>query len=159
MLVPLITEKNTLHVLFFERTHDVIDHKGEICFPGGAIETGDAGPEAAALREAGEELGLRPQDVEILGLLDDVDTKVSGYVITPVVGHLGLMPALVPDPLEVARPIIVALEDLLAPGREHAEFSEYGGAWRERYWYLVKNGRIWGATGRIVHGFLSVLKS
>jgi 8-oxo-dGTP pyrophosphatase MutT (NUDIX family) len=156
VLVPLVGEGTHLSLICFERTHEVMEHKGEICFPGGSIESQDSDPVDAALREAHEELGLARDSVDVLGLLDDVHTTVSNYVITPVVGHLDAMPRLVPDPLEVARPVIVALRDLTKPGAEGVEWREWRGVKRQIYYYPVAGGRIWGATGRILHNLLNV---
>ena len=158
VLVPLVGGDGGLRVLFFQRSADVWEHKSEVCFPGGSVETHDIDPVAAALREAEEELGIPPGDVEIVGLLDDVLTHVSGYVITPVVGYLRQLPQLRPDPLEVDRPIIVPLEYLLQPGVEQREELELDGIRRPRYSYPFDGLRIWGATGRIVHGLLGLVR-
>jgi len=158
VLVPLLGSRATPHILFFERTHDVMDHKGEICFPGGSFEAYDDGPVAAALREANEELALVPQDVEVLGLLDDVETHVSNYRITPVVGFIDGIPVLRPDPLEVARVIMTPLEVLSEPGVESVEMREHRGAQRPMYAYSFDGNRVWGATARITHALLETLR-
>ena len=158
VLVPLLGSRAAPHILFFERTHDVIDHKGEICFPGGSFEAYDDGPVAAALREANEELALVPQDVEILGLLDDVETHVSNYRITPVVGFIDGIPMLRPDPLEVARVIIARLDLLFEPGVESEEIREHRGEPRPMYAYCFDGNRVWGATARITHALLEMLR-
>jgi 8-oxo-dGTP pyrophosphatase MutT (NUDIX family) len=156
VLVPLVGGDEELRLLCFERTHEVMEHKGEICFPGGSIEPDDSDAVQAALREAHEELGVPPALVQVLGTLDDVHTAVSNYVITPVVGHLVSMPQLVLDPLEVARPVIPSLAELRTPGAQGAEWREWRGIKREIYYYDVQGGRIWGATGRILHNLLAV---
>jgi 8-oxo-dGTP pyrophosphatase MutT (NUDIX family) len=156
VLVPLVGGDDELRLLCFERTHEVMEHKGEICFPGGSIEPDDADAVQAALREAHEELGVPPALVDVLGTLDDVHTTVSNYVITPVVGHLARMPRLVLDPLEVARPVIPSLDELRKPGAEGVEWRSWRGIKRQIYYYHVEGGRIWGATGRILHNLLAV---
>ncbi|MBV8171983.1 MAG: CoA pyrophosphatase [Candidatus Eremiobacteraeota bacterium] len=156
VLVTLAGADGDLSLVCFERTHEVAEHKGEICFPGGSVELADADAIDAALREAHEELGLPRDQVDVLGTLDDVHTSVSNYVITPVVGHLTHLPALVPDPLEVARPVVVALAELMKPGVEGVEWREWRGVQRKIYYYPVAGGRIWGATARIVHNLLAV---
>lgn len=159
VLVPLLGSRDAPHILFFERTHDVMDHKGEICFPGGSFEAYDDGPVAAALRESNEELAIVPQDVEVLGLLDDVETHVSNYRITPVVGFIEGIPALRPDPLEVSRVILAPLCVLLQPGVESIELREYRGAHRHMYAYTFDGNRVWGATARITHALLEMLRA
>jgi len=156
VLVPLAGVDGDLSIICFQRTHEVADHKGEICFPGGSVELDDRDAIDAALREANEELGLARDQVDVLGTLDDVHTSVSNYVITPVVGHLPRVPALVPDPLEVARPVIVPLADLTKPGVEGIEWREWRGTQRKIYYYPVADGRIWGATARILHNLLTI---
>ncbi|MBV8082778.1 MAG: CoA pyrophosphatase [Candidatus Eremiobacteraeota bacterium] len=156
VLVPLAGPDGELSLVCFERTHQVAEHKGEICFPGGSVEPQDADPVDAALREAHEELGLPRERVDVLGVLDDVHTTVSNYVITPVVGHLDALPALVPDPLEVARPVVVPLRDVMKPGAEGVEWRQWRGTRRQIYYYPVAGGRIWGATARILHNLLTV---
>jgi 8-oxo-dGTP pyrophosphatase MutT (NUDIX family) len=156
VLVPIIAAPDGLELLFFERTHEVIEHKGEICLPGGSIEPQDASPVEAALREANEELGIAADDVEVLGLLDDVHTTVSNYVITPVVGFIASPRAVVCDALEVARPIAVPLGALLERGVEAYELRRPDGTLGTIYAYHIGSDRIWGATARIIHGMLTL---
>lgn len=156
VLVPLVGSGDDLSLLCFERTHEVMEHKGEICFPGGSVEPFDADEADAALREAHEELGLPRELVEVLGSLDDVHTSVSNFIITPVVGHLDSMPRLVLDQLEVARPVIVTVRELLKPGVAGVEWRAWRGSQRKIYYYAVAGGRIWGATGRILHNLLAL---
>jgi len=156
VLVPIFPAKDGLHLLCFERTHEVLEHKGEICLPGGSIEPDDAGIVEAALREADEELGIRSAEVEVLGLLDDVHTTVSNYVISPVVGFIAVPPEVVADASEVARPIAVPIRELLERGVERYELRAPDGTSRKIYAYHVRGDRIWGATARIIHGMLSL---
>jgi 8-oxo-dGTP pyrophosphatase MutT (NUDIX family) len=156
VLVPIVGSDDDLSLLLFQRTHSVLEHKGEICFPGGSIEAEDRNVTDAALREAHEELGLQRADVTLLGQLDDVHTIASSYIITPVVGHLTRMPELICDPLEVERPVVVSLRELTAPGACGTQWLEWGGVSRLRYYYDVAGGRIWGATARMLHELLEV---
>lgn len=156
VLVPIVAASDGLQLLCFERTHEVLEHKGEICLPGGSIDPDDAGPVAAALREAHEELGIEAADVDVLGLLNDVHTTVSNYVITPVVGFIASPRAVVPDALEVARPIAVPLDALLARGVEAYELRRPDLTVRTIYAYHIGSDRIWGATARIIHDMLTL---
>jgi len=156
VLVPLVAAADGLEMLCFERTHEVLEHKGEICLPGGSIDPQDAGPVEAALREAHEELGIAAGDVDVLGLLDDVHTTVSNYVITPVVGYIAAPRAIVCDALEVARPINVPLSGLLSRGVESYELRTPDGTLRTIYAYHIGGDRIWGATARIIHSMLTL---
>jgi 8-oxo-dGTP pyrophosphatase MutT (NUDIX family) len=158
VLVPLLGSETAPDILYFERTHDVLDHKGEICFPGGSFESGDAGAAGAALREAFEELALPPDGVQILGMLDDVETHVSNFTVTPVVGFISGRPELQPDPLEVARIIMVPLARLLEPGVASVHTQERDGKTRRIYAYTFDGNRVWGATGRITHSLIDALQ-
>jgi 8-oxo-dGTP pyrophosphatase MutT (NUDIX family) len=158
VLVPLIGSQAAPDILFFERTHDVMEHKGEICFPGGSVEPHDDGPVAAALREAHEELAVPPHAVQIIGLLDDVETRVSNFTITPVVGFIEGQLVLEPDPLEVARIILVPLARLLEPGVEATQVREHEGTRRLMYSYTFDGNRVWGATGRITRALVDALR-
>lgn len=156
VLVPLIGTNDDPRLLCFERTRVVIDHAGEICFPGGSAEPEDQSPIDTAWREAEEELGLQRDDSAVLGLLDDVETHVSNYVITPVVAFIPGTPHLRADTLEVGRIISVPVKQLLEPGIESAELREYRGVVRMRYSYTFDGNCIWGATGRIVRLLIDV---
>ena len=156
VLVPIFPMDDGLGILCFERTDEVLEHKGEICLPGGSIDATDSGAVDAALREANEELGIRPGDVDVLGRLDDVHTTVSNYVIAPIVGFIASPPRIVADTTEVARPIAVAIRELLASGVERYELKAPDGTLRKIYAYHVRGDRIWGATARIIHAMLSL---
>lgn len=158
VLVPLWGTGDDLRLVCFQRTHEVL-HPGEICFPGGSLEPEDEGPIAAALREAHEEIGLAPQHVKVLGQLDDVETVVSNFIITPIVGYTEDLPELRPDALEVARIIDIPVALLAQPGVESARRQEYRGVGKLRYAYEFDGHRIWGATGRILRSLLDLWRS
>lgn len=82
----LLTNRTDPHILFAKRTQRVAHHKGQYSFPGGIVETWDGSRLETALREAKEEIGLPPEAVEILGTLDDTETRATQFVITPFVG-------------------------------------------------------------------------
>lgn len=87
VLLPIFYKNGGWNLLFTRRTETVNDHKGQVSFPGGASEPGDLSPESTALREAREEIGLDPVDVNILGRLPDQQT-ISKFVVTPIVGSI-----------------------------------------------------------------------
>ncbi len=157
VLVPLLTRPSGVEVLFTRRTDTVLTHKGQISFPGGAQEPGDGSPVAAALRESYEEIGLDPAAADVLGQLDDVPTMVSGFVITPIVGTLGIDPAtLTPAPLEVKNLLVVPLRRLLEPAVHRTEDRVAGGLPFTVHYFTVDEDIIWGATGRILDQFLEI---
>lgn len=155
VLVPLTGDPNDLQLLCFRRTDDVLEHRGEICFPGGAREAIDGSFVHTALRETSEELGLAPSAVEVLGMLDDVHTTVSNYIITPVVGYVAGRLHLTLDPLEVAELISVPIARLLESGVA-AEIATHEHGSGRRYVFEFDGHRIWGATARILRSLLDL---
>src|SRR2546429_6373685 len=157
VLVPVVKRKHGLTVLFTRRTAHLNDQAGQISFPGGRSEPGDADAAETALREAAEEIGLTAAQVEVLGGLHDYVT-VTGYRVTPVVG-------LVTPPLElrlhefdVAEVFEVPLEFLLDPANQLSKCIVHAG--RERRYYAIPYRRyyIWGATAGMLMNLDSFLK-
>lgn len=132
-------------------------HRGEIAFPGGKRDPSDTSLLAAALREANEEIGLAPESVEVAGELDSLSTVASQFTITPFVGLLAAPPVLRPDPMEVAEAFAVPISDLLDPAASREELWELWGAWRPMAFFDLPGETVWGATARILTGFLAHL--
>lgn len=145
VLVPLIERESGLTVLLTQRTAHLRDHAGQISFPGGRWEEQDASPEATALREAQEEVGLDPSQVEILGLLPEYRTG-SGFSIMPVVGLVRPPLNLKLDDFEVAEAFETPLSFLLDPANHQHHRVEHQGSMREYYAMPWEGYYIWGAT-------------
>ena len=152
-------------VLFTERAAHLNDHPGQISFPGGRAEPGDADAVATALREAEEEVGLDPARVEIVGTLPTYTTG-TGFVVTPVVGFVRPGFALMPDPTEVAEVFEVPLDFLMNPAHHRRHAVEIGGERREylsRPWHGTDAGGapkrwfIWGATAAMLRNLYRFL--
>jgi 8-oxo-dGTP pyrophosphatase MutT (NUDIX family) len=158
VLLPLYRKEGEPSILLTERTHHVEHHKGQISFPGGASDGGDTDLETTALRETFEEVGITPEDVEIIGVLDDLIT-ISDFHVTPYVGLLrGPSPyPFVPHQQEVASLIEVPLRHLLANDSMELELRELRGQPVLVPAYVYGQHRIWGATARILKGFLDLL--
>ena len=116
MLIPIYENKNGYYIVLTKRTQDVMYHKGQISFPGGAYDKDDGDLTATALREAFEEIGVRTEDVEILGNLDDQSTYTSRFVITPFVGAIPYPYKFKVSRKEVEELIEVPVSALLKPG-------------------------------------------
>jgi 8-oxo-dGTP pyrophosphatase MutT (NUDIX family) len=145
VLVPVVVRDTGATLLLTQRTAHLRDHAGQVSFPGGRSEDSDASPEATALREAEEEVGLVSSQIEILGRLPEYRTG-TGFVITPVVGLVTPPLNLKLDDFEVAEAFEPPLEFLLDSANHQRHTIEIRGAMRE-YWAMPWQGYyIWGAT-------------
>jgi len=145
VLIPIVMRASGLTMLLTQRTDHLRDHAGQVSFPGGRCEAGDADPVHTALREAQEEVGVDPAQVEVLGCLPEYLTS-TGFRVTPVVGLVQPPLNLHLDDFEVAEVFEPPLEFLLDPANRRRERIEYRGALRE-YWAMPWKGYyIWGAT-------------
>ena len=152
VLIPVV-ERDEPALIFTVRTDNLPSHKGQISFPGGAIDPGDVSATHTALREAHEEIALDPDDVHIVGELDTFPTFVTGYNVTPVVGFIEKRPELRANPAEVAEVLWVPLSELDDTTRAEPGFEHQGRSYPTEAW--VWNGHvIWGVTARIIRLFL-----
>jgi 8-oxo-dGTP pyrophosphatase MutT (NUDIX family) len=151
VLVPLYVDRGAVHAVFTRRRDDLRRHAGEISFPGGRREPGETLLQAA-LREAHEEVGLPPEDVDVVGALEPVGTFVTNYAIYPFVGVIASGTPWVPQAREVAEVLELPLEEVRAA---HAEkrLVRKGIPFRTDT-YEVGDAMIWGATARIVADLL-----
>ena len=149
VLVALQQVGGEIHVVLTKRASHLKHHAGQISFPGGKQEEADQSLEQTALREAEEEIGLPPQNVEILGAMPTHET-VTNFTVTPVLGLIRATFTLTPDYNEVAEVFTVPLSHVTNTAR----FSVQGRRWRgqRRAYYTVPYGPyyIWGATARIL---------
>lgn len=136
-------------VLLTKRNEKLRRHAGQVSFPGGRIDPGDASPIAAALREAQEEVGIDPGAVEVVGLLADFLTG-TGFRITPVIGLIPPGLTLRPDPVEVESAFHFPLSVLLDPRAPRREHQERNGIRREIWVWPHPEHYIWGATAAIL---------
>jgi 8-oxo-dGTP pyrophosphatase MutT (NUDIX family) len=158
VLIP-ITDPGEPHLVFSKKTSTVPHHRGQFAFPGGVVEVSDASRVETALREAWEEVRLPPSAVEVLGLLDDTETRATPFVITPVVGIVTEPVEFVPDGREIERVLEVPLSRLRDPSIFRTEVWERNGEPHTVHFYTVSpDDVIWGATARIVNQFLSLLE-
>lgn len=148
VLIPVVMHAEPT-VLLTRRPETMRRHAGQVAFPGGRIDPDDAGPVAAALREAHEEVGLHPAHVEVIGITDTYETG-TGFSITPVVGLIPPNLALVAAEEEVAALFEVPLAYLLDPLNHRLSQAEWQGQLRSYYEIGWETHRIWGATAGMI---------
>ena len=152
VLVPLYLDSGELHAVFTRRRAELSRHAGEISFPGDHRDEEDATLEAAALREAEEEIGLPPAEVELAGALPPIPTFVTGYRIHPFIGVIRAGHAWTPQPQEVDAVLELSLPALVRGHREQRLLRK--GVPFKTPTYTVGEHFVWGATARIVQTLL-----
>ncbi len=155
VLIPLFEKNGEAHVLLTLRTNTVASHKGQVSFPGGGFEDGDADIRQTALRETYEEVGIDPSKIELLGELDDV-WAVSNHVVTPVVG-------IIPHPYpyrvstqEIEEIIEAPLSFFIDTANCRLETRPYRGKDVPVYFYQYQQHTVWGLTAMILREFLEI---
>lgn len=151
VLLAVLPEPKGARLILTKRSSHLKHHPGQIAFPGGKVDPGDASAEAAALREAHEEVGLAPDNVEVIGSLPAHET-VTGFHITPFLGLVRADFTPIPEVGEVEEVFTVPLSHVLNPNAFVIERRRWLGQWR--HYYAVPYGPyyIWGATARILRG-------
>jgi 8-oxo-dGTP pyrophosphatase MutT (NUDIX family) len=152
VLVPLYLDSGELHAVFTKRRDDLSRHAGEISFPGGRQDHPDEDLQVTALREAEEEIGLPPDEVEVVGALPPTPTIVTSYRIHPFVGVIKAGHAWQPQPTEVETVLELSLREV-REGYENKRLVRKGVPFKT-VTYTVGDQLIWGATARIVRALL-----
>jgi len=145
VLVPVVARVPDPTILFTRRASHLKDHSGQVSFPGGRVHAEDASPDATALREAREEIGLDPGRVELLGRMPEYLTR-TGFRVTPVVGIVTPPFELQPDANEVEEIFEVPLPFLLDPANRRRQSRVWQGETRWFYEMPYQGHYIWGAT-------------
>ena len=159
VLIPVFELDAEARVVLTRRPDTMAHHQGEIAFPGGKLDPAvDSSARDAALREAEEEIGLPRAVVDVVAELDPIQTFAGPFMISPFVGVLDSPPELAPDPREVERVFDVAIAELLADGVHREErWGDIYGPNRPMHFFELEDETVWGATARILAGFLAHL--
>jgi 8-oxo-dGTP pyrophosphatase MutT (NUDIX family) len=149
VLAPVVTRDGADHILFTKRADHLSDHPGQMSFPGGGREPEDADLLATALREAGEEIGLRAEEAEVVGRLDDIRT-ITDYLVRPFVARVTDREYR-PGDEEVAEVAVLPVEGLTDPDnyeserRDHPHYGEI-----RLHFFRVDGVTVWGATANML---------
>ena len=156
VLAPIIASENGYDLILTKRSSALKHHPGQIAFPGGKQDDGDADLIATALREAREEIGLPSEHVEVLGTFASHET-VTAFTVTPVVALVQNEFDAIPEAGEVAEVFRVPLAHVLDPANYVVESRRWRG--QRRSYYAVPYGPyyIWGATARILRAWTDAL--
>ncbi|VAV96671.1 Uncharacterized Nudix hydrolase NudL [hydrothermal vent metagenome] len=149
VLIPIIGEGDQARIILTKRASALEHHPGQIAFPGGKMDQGDRDIAATALREASEEIGLEPGNVEVLGRMPSHET-VTGFEVTPIVARVLQRFDPTPEKGEVEEVFEVPLGHVLSPGNYLIEARRWQGKLRSYYTVPYGPYYIWGATARIL---------
>ncbi len=157
-LLLLYPHEEHLHLPLTLRASHLPTHRGQVSLPGGAIDPDDPSIEAAALREAHEELGVDPTLVEVVGRLGSFYIPPSNFMLNPVVGLATQAPTLRPHPGEVDLAFIVALDQLLSPATVVVEEWEMQGIRVRVPYFALAGQKVWGATAIVLSELVARLR-
>jgi 8-oxo-dGTP pyrophosphatase MutT (NUDIX family) len=157
VLMPLFKMDQEWHLLLTQRSQNLVQHRGQVAFPGGAHESGDADLEATALREMDEEIGLSTGDVEVLGHLGDIPA-VTGFMVRIFVGQIPWPYPLTVNSKEVESVFSIPLAWLAEPRNRSLQYREYAGQRLPVVYYDLYQGRqLWGLSADMTIALLDAL--
>jgi 8-oxo-dGTP pyrophosphatase MutT (NUDIX family) len=157
VLIPIYQKDGQYHIIFIKRTTTVKTHKGQISFPGGMRDTLDKTLLDTALRESLEEIGLRKEDIQVLGELDDEVTTTSNFTVTPFVALIPWPYRFTPNKAEVDKLIEVPISALMEKDCLKPDTEVLNGKKVDSFAYHYRGTVIWGATARILNKLLDII--
>jgi len=156
VLFPLIEKNNELKVILTTRSKDLPSHPGQVCFPGGKLEKTDKNIIECAKRESFEEVGIKSDQINLLGQLDDCITGTN-FKVTPVIGLIDSNYIPVIQEKEVADIFEVPLDYFIEKNNKKLGSANYKGKSYTYYQYNWKDKKIWGSTARIIVNFCEIM--
>jgi len=159
VLIPILVAEEVWQLLFIRRTENLVEHSGQVAFPGGSLESQDSSIEIAAMREAREEIGLQPPDIHILGKLEPIWT-ITNYLVTPVVGSIPWPYPLVLESREVSRVFTIPLWWLAEPKNYQIVMRDLPAPLPRIttiYYKPYDNEILWGVSAKITQNLIQTL--
>jgi 8-oxo-dGTP pyrophosphatase MutT (NUDIX family) len=157
VIIPLLVNEGRWHVLLTHRSQELVEHRGQVAFPGGARERADVDLQATALREMYEEIGVHPRDVQVFGRLGDMPI-LTGYCVRLFVGMIPWPYQLKLNPDEVESAFIVPLEWLVDPNHRTVQCRSYAGReFSVIFFDLYEGHQLWGASAEMTMALLEAL--
>jgi 8-oxo-dGTP pyrophosphatase MutT (NUDIX family) len=157
VLLLLFSEDDVLFLVLTKRNPDLKEHAGQISFPGGSFERKDAKLERTARREAKEEIGINPDEVQILGTLSDVFIPNSNFLVKPFLSYCSTKPQFIKDEKEVQEILLVPLKDLLDESNRKEMFQIKNGEKVNIPYFCLHDEIVWGATAIILSELKEIL--
>jgi 8-oxo-dGTP pyrophosphatase MutT (NUDIX family) len=157
VLFPFIEKDKQLNVILTTRSKEVVSHPGQVCFPGGKLDKTDKNLIECAKREAFEEIGIKPNQIKVLGQIDQCITGTA-YKVTPIVALISSEYIPVIQESEVADLFEVPFDFFLDKNNLKMEKANYKGKNYSYYQYNWKNKKIWGSTARMIVNFCEIMK-
>lgn len=158
VIVPFFEQNNEPTLMFTKRSDTVQHHRNEISFPGGSYDPADPDLRFTALRELQEEVSIPPENVEILGCLEEIHTYSSQFIVVPFVGILKGTPLFVANRDEVDEVLTIPLRHFYDPSVFREETFTLENRTVPVYFYSWKSHTIWGLTGRILKNLLDLMQ-
>lgn len=157
VVIPLLVHEGHWHVLLTHRSEELVEHRGQVAYPGGASERADKDLQATALREMYEEIGIHPHDVRIFGHLGDMPI-LTGYLVRLFVGEIPWPYELAINPAEVESAFIIPLQWLVDPDHRTVQYRSYAGREFPVIFFDFYEGyQLWGASAEMTIALLDAL--
>lgn len=159
VLIPLYYKDGAIYTTFIKRTKDKSVHSEQISFPGGKQDPEDVSPEATAIREAEEEIGLKKENIKVLGQLTELYIPVSQFKVLPFVAALDIIPEFAPNNFEVSEIIEERIEVLMDENiKGIKQITTSNGRIINAPFFDIQGHIVWGATAMMLSEFISIIK-
>lgn len=158
VLILLFPSKNNINTVLIKRNVDNSVHSGQISFPGGKHEDSDDSLIYTAIREANEEIGIEPNDVNVIKMLTSLYVPASNFIIYPILAYLNYSPKFYPNPTEVDKVIQLDIAEIQKPTGKGLSYLSFENLKITAPYYKAYNFQVWGATAMILSEVLEIIE-